>query len=226
MLARVYVDGFNLYYGLNRVGRKWLDLHALARALLPDDAIQQVTLFSARVISPPWDPDQHIRQEAYWAALRTRPSVDIVLGRFLNQYAYRPLADSVKLRNVWANDLRRPALGSPPGSVEVRLTEEKGSDVNLAAHLLSDAYEGRCERALVLSNDSDLASALRLAAERTPVRVGVCNCRHVGEQPLRELRRAAGFTRVLTDAALEACQLPDPVVDPRTGRMIHRPPGW
>jgi hypothetical protein len=40
--------------------------------------------------------------------------------------------------------------------VQVIKTEEKGSDVNLATHLLHDAHMGRFEVAVVLSNDSDL----------------------------------------------------------------------
>ena len=41
--------------------------------------------------------------------------------------------------------------------VEVIKTEEKGSDVNLAVHLLNDAWLDRYECAVVVSNDSDLA---------------------------------------------------------------------
>jgi hypothetical protein len=32
--------------------------------------------------------------------------------------------------------------------------EEKGSDVNLGAHLLVDAFRGRCELAVVVTNDT------------------------------------------------------------------------
>ena len=34
-------------------------------------------------------------------------------------------------------------------------TEEKGSDVNLASHLLLDAFRGDFDVAAILSNDSD-----------------------------------------------------------------------
>jgi uncharacterized LabA/DUF88 family protein len=42
--------------------------------------------------------------------------------------------------------------------------EEKGSDVNLAAHLLNDAWKGAFEAAAVFSNDTDLVEPIRMVA--------------------------------------------------------------
>jgi uncharacterized LabA/DUF88 family protein len=50
----------------------------------------------------------------------------------------------------------------PPIQVEVWKNEEKGSDVNLALHLLNDAWQDAFDCAVVVSNDSDLAEALRM----------------------------------------------------------------
>ena len=36
-------------------------------------------------------------------------------------------------------------------------TEEKGSDVNLAVHLLNDGWMNACDCAVVFTNDSDIA---------------------------------------------------------------------
>ena len=47
-------------------------------------------------------------------------------------------------------------------TAEVFKTEEKGSDVNLAVHLLNDCWLDLYECAVVVSNDSDLAEAMRL----------------------------------------------------------------
>ena len=44
-------------------------------------------------------------------------------------------------------------------------TEEKGTDVNLAVHLLNDSWRGRYECAVVVSNDSDLEEAIRIVGE-------------------------------------------------------------
>jgi hypothetical protein len=50
----------------------------------------------------------------------------------------------------------------PPKSVKVWKNEEKGSDVNLALHLLNDAWLNAYDCAVVVSNDSDLAESIRL----------------------------------------------------------------
>lgn len=46
--------------------------------------------------------------------------------------------------------------------VDIIKTEEKGSDVNLAVHLLNDAWQNVYDCAVVLSNDSDLKEAITL----------------------------------------------------------------
>ena len=47
-------------------------------------------------------------------------------------------------------------------TAEVIKTEEKGSDVNLALHVLNDAWHNRYDCAVICSNDSDLKEAFRL----------------------------------------------------------------
>jgi hypothetical protein len=57
--------------------------------------------------------------------------------------------------------LASPVPGGPT-TVRVLKTEENGSDVNLATYLLSDAYEQVFEKAVVISNDSDLCTPIAL----------------------------------------------------------------
>jgi hypothetical protein len=47
--------------------------------------------------------------------------------------------------------------------------EEKGSDVNVVAHLLLDIFNRRIDAAVVISNDSDLAFPLFEARKLVPV---------------------------------------------------------
>ena len=47
--------------------------------------------------------------------------------------------------------------------------EEKGSDVNVASHLLVDTVTGTIDAAVVINNDSDLAYPIACARERLPV---------------------------------------------------------
>ncbi len=51
--------------------------------------------------------------------------------------------------------------------------EEKGSDVNVASHLLLDTLQGGVDAAVVISNDSDLR--LPIEQTRTRVPVGLVN---------------------------------------------------
>jgi len=115
-ITNVYVDGFNFYYGAVRgTPYKWLNLAELCRLLLtPNHAINQIKYFTARVQARPIDPDQPVRQEIYFRALRTIPNLSIVLGHFLTNETTMMMA--------------RQAI---PTYVRVIKTEEKGSDVNL-----------------------------------------------------------------------------------------------
>ena len=61
---------------------------------------------------------------------------------------------------------------SPPQKVWVDKTEEKGSDVNLASHLLRDAYNRRFEVAEIITNDSDLAEPVRIVSQEIKLPLG------------------------------------------------------
>jgi len=50
----------------------------------------------------------------------------------------------------------------PTQRVWVDKTEEKGSDVNLATHLLHDGFRGMFEAAVLITNDSDLTEPVRV----------------------------------------------------------------
>jgi hypothetical protein len=68
----VYVDGFNLYYGLlKRTPYKWLDLKSLFTTVLPSDcALQTIKYYTAIVKARRNDPQAPIRQIAYLNALQ------------------------------------------------------------------------------------------------------------------------------------------------------------
>src|SRR6266568_3810935 len=99
----VYVDGFNLYFGLrDRHGRKylWLDLQALATSLLrPGQSLQEVRYFTARVRN---DVASIRRQSDYLDALGGHsPLVRIKDGRFQEKdvnIAVALLGDAVRNR--------------------------------------------------------------------------------------------------------------------------------
>ena len=150
MKTVVYIDGFNLYYGaVRKTPYKWLDVPAVCRKLLPRHDIVRIKYFTARVAGRASDPDQPNRQQTYLRALQTLPNFDIVYGHFLS------------------NRVRMPVADAPPGAQRyetVIKTEEKGSDVNLATHLVADAFRQRFEAAVLITNDSDLTEPVRIGS--------------------------------------------------------------
>ena len=158
MKTNIYIDGFNLYYGcIKDTPYRWLNLAEMCRLLLPTDNIQRIKYFSARVSSRPNDPAQPIRQAIFWRALRTIPNLDIIEGSFLSHEVMMP----------------RSPVGS--GYVKVIKTEEKGSDVNLATHLLLDGFRNDYELAVIVSNDSDLLLPIQAVTEQFSKPVGLLN---------------------------------------------------
>jgi hypothetical protein len=98
--------------------------------------------------------------------------------------------------------------------------EEKGSDVNLAAHLLNDAWKGAFEAAAVFSNDTDLVEPIRMVAvERAKPVFVVCPGRWAMAPALQ---RVATHQRHIRKPMLAASQFPDPI----PGTTIRKPAGW
>lgn len=210
MRTFVYIDGFNLYYGaLRKTPYRWLDMKALFQRMLdPAHQILQIRYFTARITARPGDPDAPTRQDTYLRALKAHsPDIDIQYGRFLSHSVSMPL--------VVPNGGQRFA--------NVIKTEEKGSDVNIAVHLLHDAWHGRFDCGVIVSNDSDLAEALRIVKLEIGKKIGVFV---PGDKSVRrvtsQLNRYANFVRYIGAADLAASQLPNPIV----GTRISKPAGW
>lgn len=208
MKTYVYVDGFNLYYGcLKGTSHRWLDVKALTEKLIkPEHDIRCIKYFTAKVSSLPNKPDAPVRQEAYLRALRSLPEVEVFFGHFLTNTVWRMKAD-----------------GS--GKVRVLRTEEKGSDVNLATHLVADALRGRFDAAIVISNDSDLCEPIRILAQEERITVGVLMpVARRGRRPSHDLKGVATFWKPIRTGPVKDSQFPDTVnVD---GQRVHRPNRW
>ena len=105
-------------------------------------------------------------------------------------------------------------------TAEVIRTEEKDSDVNLAVHLLNDGWLDACECAVVVTNDSDIAEAMRLVRQHHGKRIGLVTP-GMG-RPSRQLMAHADFARHIRPNALRRSQLPDPI----PGTTIRKPARW
>jgi hypothetical protein len=94
MKTNVYVDAFNLYYGsLKGTQYKWLDIKKLCEQAFPNDTIGKIRVFAANVKARPSNPQQPIRQQIYFRALRTIPDLEIHLGQFNETEIWAPLVN-------------------------------------------------------------------------------------------------------------------------------------
>lgn len=103
--------------------------------------------------------------------------------------------------------------------------EEKGSDVNLAAHLLNDAWNDRFETAVVITNDTDLVTPIRMVAVEAAKPVILLSPPHGFDTP-PALVDAATSVLHINHAHLRRAQFPD-TVPRRNGKPNQRKPtGW
>jgi hypothetical protein len=215
--AILYVDGFNLYRRcLERYPEhKWLDLLALARNLMPYAEIVGVHYFTA-LIRPGTSPDRQKpqRQQVYLRALATlAPSVQVHLGKF-----------RVDPRDMVAHPVVLDPATGEPRRVRVRKIEEKGSDVNLAGRMISDAHLGRADLYVMLTNDSDQAGTLRIVRDDTDGTTGLVLPMETARGSKELMHAGPGFVGFVTRPLLEASQLPATLRD--AVGVIRRPTLW
>jgi uncharacterized LabA/DUF88 family protein len=199
----VYVDGFNLYFGLKEAGFKryyWLDVAELARNLLkPGQALEAVHYFSARIRSNGRNTQDRERQNTYLEALETQ-DVQCQYGHYIEKKR-----QCRKCQATWQD------------------YEEKMTDVNIAIQLLEDAMDDRFDMALLITGDSDLVTPIQRIRQRASEKRII-----VAFPPKRssnELKRCAnGFLNIGEDK-LRASQLPSIIKKP-DGFELIRPSRW
>ena len=208
MKTIVYVDGFNLYYGaVKRTPYKWLNVKTLCQLLLPKNQIISIKYFTALVTARPNDPDQPNRQQLFFRALQTIPELEIIFGHFLSHEIMMPLA--------------HPMPGQPKFAQVIK-TEEKGSDVNIAAHMVNDGHKGLYQVAILVSNDSDLVEPVKIVRNELKLPVGVLN--PFVQTPSFDLRKYATFVKPIRAGVLSASQFPSTLKD--SNGTFYRPPTW
>lgn len=198
------MDGFNLYYGLKSKGWKrfyWLNLRALVHSLLtPEQHLVRTKYFTARVSAKPSDPAQVKRQNTFIEALETLPEFEIFYGHYLSKSVHCD-----RCGHRW------------------NTYEEKMTDVNIAAELLTDAFDDRSDTALLLTADSDLTRPIEQILMRFPKKRIV-----LAFPPNRfsdRLKRTATHHFTVGRNKLAASQFPDEVSKP-DGFLLRRPEEW
>ncbi|MBY0429311.1 MAG: NYN domain-containing protein [Alphaproteobacteria bacterium] len=192
----IYVDGFNLYHGIDDLRDhklKWLDLWKLAESLCADDeAVANVYYFSAYAT---WIPDAYKRHRDYVRAL-TSKNVTAVMGEFKKKSV---TCHSCKAR--WDKH------------------EEKETDVHIAVQIIHDAHEKNYDHAILITGDSDQAPTVKKAKAIHPQAKfsvwtppgRIQGCHSLGTR--FEIRRAR----------IEKCQLEDRVLAADGSLLVERP---
>jgi len=196
----VYVDGFNLYFGMVEAGHtncKWLDINKLVTNLIkPHQELVQIKYFISRVSN---DPDKQIRQTKYIEALETK-GVRIFYGHYQSGSV-----ECKRCGNIWATH------------------HEKMTDVNIATQMINDAYQDRFDMAMLISGDSDLVPPIKSIHENfTSKRVFVAfpPKRHNSSVSL-----VARGSLIIGRKKLLDSQLPNEV-QKRDGYIIRKPTEW
>ena len=198
MRTIIYIDGFNLYYRMlkARPDWKWLNPKLLAEQVLnPGHVITRVNYYTARLSS----------------------EIAVHEGNFMTSEPWMPLASPARAKPD-GYQWNVPA----PHVVKVVKYEEKGSDVNLGAHLVRDAFTNSFDVAVVLTNDSDLVEPIRIATREAGKRIGLLV---PVRYPTQSLIAAASFHLHIRAGHLARAQFAAQLHAP-DGSIIARPASW
>ena len=232
--TRIYIDGYNLYYGcLKGTPLKWLDPLALfqnhilpsvtatvnGKKLASDLRPVAIKFFTALILEQAAKANDSLAcQEQYHSALNkhTPGRIETIKGYYSLTEARAKVIDSVDpkklLRDCDVTDAWK--------------LEEKQSDVNLAIHAVKDALLGGIEHVVFVTNDTDIAPALEMIRACSQVAIGLVIPTTDHERtPNTELAKHAHWVRShITEAELRASQFPRVVQHSR--RPAIKPDSW
>lgn len=141
----VYIDGFNLYFGMLEAGFvncKWLNIEKLVQGYLTtNQQLVAIKFFTSRISH---NPQKQKRQTTYLEALETT-SVKIIYGLY-------------KAKNIDCDNCGHNWY----------VSNEKMTDVNIATHLIIDAFQNKYDTAILISGDSDLVPPIKAVHENFP----------------------------------------------------------
>jgi uncharacterized LabA/DUF88 family protein len=198
--VNVYIDGFNLYFGMLHAGftsYKWLNLYQLAISLLKtNQELHEVKYFTSRVSN---DPFKQKRQNTYLEALEAT-GVKIYYGN------YQPnKIECKRCGNIWIS------------------YNEKMTDVNISTNMIVDAYNNSYDMAMLISGDSDLVPPIKEIHQNFPgKRV------FVAFPPKRHNNTVAAVARgyfTIGRKKIADCQFPLEVVK-KDGYILTKPDEW
>ncbi|MHC1725658.1 MAG: NYN domain-containing protein [Syntrophobacteraceae bacterium] len=150
------IDGFNLYHSVRSASKdmrgattKWLDISSLCRSYLPvlgaTSRIKEIFYFSALAKHlEATNPDVTQRHRHFIRCLESTGIV-VELARF-------------KAKEIWC----------PFCNKQIIRHEEKETDVAISVKLMELLFFDKCDTAVLMTGDTDLAPAVRTAKRLFP----------------------------------------------------------
>lgn len=197
----VYIDGFNLYFGLiAREWRKylWLDLKKFASSLLkPNEILVHTKYFTSRISKP---ISKQRRQSIFIDALNTLTEFSLFYGRYQ--------AEVRTCENCGFTTL---------------ISNEKKTDVNIATEVMVDAFQNNFDTAILVTADADLTAPIIAIRKLFPDKSLI-----VAFPPKRhsyELKNIASGVYYIGEEKFASNLLPEKVTT-ESGYAIERPEKW
>lgn len=196
----VYIDGFNLYFGMKDAGFnrcKWLNVEKLVRSYLTaNQELIEIKYFTSRITN---NPQKQKRQSTYLEAIETT-EVKIIYGLYK--------AKNIECENCGHN---------------WNISNEKMTDVNIATHIIIDAFHDKYDTAILISGDSDLVPPIKAVHQNFPNKVV-----SVFFPPNRHNNTVAGAAKgsqIIGRKKLSDNQFEENVRK-RDGFILHKPADW
>ena len=195
-----YVDGYNLYHGLRDKEWKWaywLNIQALAKRLLkPKQTLIETKYFTSIITHA---ESRQRRQRIYLEALNTLDDFHIYYGHFMT--------DSVICKTC---------------GHEHTTFHEKMTDVNISIEMMTDAFQDRFDKAMLISADSDLVPLVK--SVRTLFKKSVIAAFPPKRSSVALIQFCSGYTYIGRNVLYQSL-FPDNVIKP-DGFVLQRPEEW
>lgn len=207
--AGFYVDGFNLYHAIDKMQRpylKWVSYWQLAQAIVPQKTHQLVGVTYCTAFYP-GDSQKKWRHEQMIGAQRCQ-GVEVVPGHFITEPR-----ECRSCKSIWEHP-----------------TEKEG-DINVAIHLLCDAFIDKVDHVYLVTADSDQVATVRMFRKQFPDKT-ITAVIPPGKKRSEHIHRCVnGGTIMLNEGHLERAVMPPVVFNPGVGsyrrpREYAPPQGW
>lgn len=206
--AGLYIDGFNLYHAIHDLGEpflKWADYWRLGEIITPSRTEKLVKVCYCTAFYP--DERKKWRHEQLIGALKVK-GVSVERGHYVHE------------------DMKCNACDT-----EWKKPTEKAGDINVAIHLLRDAFRNQIDHAYLLSQDSDQSATAKLFAREFPDKM-LTTVAPPGRNFSAHIEKYTEGRRIkLSKTHIERCVMPPVVFAPgvfnaRRPREYEPPADW